>query len=338
MDGFKERIALARKYLPEFGLAAYCGFGRIPPADMPAVLNEHLQAIKAAGRGSRKERRTAASARPRRAGPARARRRARPNASQRGAKQAAEPLPRLNKRSPQRETPDNHAHGSARAQYILRSGAAYDPAGKREAASRKRTRHRRKPTNETKPTKRTQNRYQATATKPAADKRGPNSQQRTPTKQPKRSARYSPIPLAPSEQRPLHAAKRSDTKSARSKLNMSRPILRHADRHAHHFGPGRIHDTDRAALVGVVSKLISDPHGVVVRVMDSGEDLSLVILVGLAPANDVEENRVSYGVVMVRCSSNHRFASRHRAMACPTPRASEYSVAVAASCRRPTGR
>ena len=49
MDGFKERIALARKYLPEFGLAAYCGFGRIPPADMPAVLNEHLQAIQTAG-------------------------------------------------------------------------------------------------------------------------------------------------------------------------------------------------------------------------------------------------------------------------------------------------
>ena len=49
MDGFKERIAHARKYLPEFGLAAYCGFGRIPPKEMPAVLNEHLQAIKAAG-------------------------------------------------------------------------------------------------------------------------------------------------------------------------------------------------------------------------------------------------------------------------------------------------
>jgi hypothetical protein len=49
MDGFKERLALARKYLPEFGLAGYCGFGRIPPADMPIVLNEHLQAIKAAG-------------------------------------------------------------------------------------------------------------------------------------------------------------------------------------------------------------------------------------------------------------------------------------------------
>jgi hypothetical protein len=49
MDGFKERIALARKYLPEFGLAGYCGFGRIPPAEIPGVLNEHLTAIKAAG-------------------------------------------------------------------------------------------------------------------------------------------------------------------------------------------------------------------------------------------------------------------------------------------------
>ena len=49
MDGFKERIALARKYLPEFGLGGYCGFGRIPPEDMPTVLDEHLQAIKVAG-------------------------------------------------------------------------------------------------------------------------------------------------------------------------------------------------------------------------------------------------------------------------------------------------
>jgi hypothetical protein len=49
MGGFKERIALARKYLPEFGVAAYCGFGRVPPEQMPEVLNEHLQAIKLAG-------------------------------------------------------------------------------------------------------------------------------------------------------------------------------------------------------------------------------------------------------------------------------------------------
>src|SRR5262249_11825890 len=27
MAGFEERIAMARKYLPKFGLGAYCGFG-----------------------------------------------------------------------------------------------------------------------------------------------------------------------------------------------------------------------------------------------------------------------------------------------------------------------
>jgi len=48
MAGFKERIALARKYLPEFGLAGYCGFGRVPPEQMNEVLDEHLQAVKAA--------------------------------------------------------------------------------------------------------------------------------------------------------------------------------------------------------------------------------------------------------------------------------------------------
>ena len=51
MDGFKDRVAAARKYLPDFGVAAYCGFGRIPPSDMPAVLQEHQQAINAAGPG-----------------------------------------------------------------------------------------------------------------------------------------------------------------------------------------------------------------------------------------------------------------------------------------------
>jgi hypothetical protein len=49
MNGFAQRIAAARKYLPEFGVAAYCGFGRIAPAEMPAVLDEHLQAINVAG-------------------------------------------------------------------------------------------------------------------------------------------------------------------------------------------------------------------------------------------------------------------------------------------------
>lgn len=49
MEGFKERLAQARKFLPEFGLAGYCGFGRVPPAEIPGVLDDHLQAIKVAG-------------------------------------------------------------------------------------------------------------------------------------------------------------------------------------------------------------------------------------------------------------------------------------------------
>jgi hypothetical protein len=44
MDGFKERVAMARKYLSDFGVAGYCGFGRIPPKDMPIVLQEHVRA------------------------------------------------------------------------------------------------------------------------------------------------------------------------------------------------------------------------------------------------------------------------------------------------------
>jgi hypothetical protein len=49
MDGFKERVAHARKFLPDFGVAGYCGFGRVPPAELPGVLKEHQQAIAAAG-------------------------------------------------------------------------------------------------------------------------------------------------------------------------------------------------------------------------------------------------------------------------------------------------
>jgi hypothetical protein len=46
MDGFKERVATARKYLPEFGLGAYCGFGRLPQSVLPAVLSDHLKAAE----------------------------------------------------------------------------------------------------------------------------------------------------------------------------------------------------------------------------------------------------------------------------------------------------
>lgn len=46
MERFRERVAIARRFLPEFGVAAYCGFGRSSPGEMPRVLREHLQAIK----------------------------------------------------------------------------------------------------------------------------------------------------------------------------------------------------------------------------------------------------------------------------------------------------
>lgn len=45
MDSFSERVAVARKYLPDFGYAAYCGFGRSAPSEMPQVLADHLSAI-----------------------------------------------------------------------------------------------------------------------------------------------------------------------------------------------------------------------------------------------------------------------------------------------------
>jgi hypothetical protein len=49
MDSYEQRLKVARKFLPEFGLAAYCGFGRTPPEQMPQVLQDHLIALKLAG-------------------------------------------------------------------------------------------------------------------------------------------------------------------------------------------------------------------------------------------------------------------------------------------------
>jgi hypothetical protein len=49
MERFPQRLALARKYLPEFGLAAYCGFGRSPVSALPGILDDHLRAAQLAG-------------------------------------------------------------------------------------------------------------------------------------------------------------------------------------------------------------------------------------------------------------------------------------------------
>ena len=49
MATLPQRVAAARKFLPDFGLAAYCGFGRTLPEQMPRILQDHLEAAKIAG-------------------------------------------------------------------------------------------------------------------------------------------------------------------------------------------------------------------------------------------------------------------------------------------------
>jgi len=49
MAGFADRLAAARKFLPEFGLGAFCGFGREAPETLPTILSDHLKAAEIAG-------------------------------------------------------------------------------------------------------------------------------------------------------------------------------------------------------------------------------------------------------------------------------------------------
>lgn len=46
MKTFPERLKAARRFLPQFGVGAFCGFGRMAPAELPRVLEDHLQAIR----------------------------------------------------------------------------------------------------------------------------------------------------------------------------------------------------------------------------------------------------------------------------------------------------
>ena len=46
MENFEKRISTARKYVPDFGLGAYCGFGRLPTSELPAILADHLRAAE----------------------------------------------------------------------------------------------------------------------------------------------------------------------------------------------------------------------------------------------------------------------------------------------------
>jgi hypothetical protein len=46
MQRYRERVAAARKFLPNFGVAAYCGLGRHKPDELMTVLAEHVEAAR----------------------------------------------------------------------------------------------------------------------------------------------------------------------------------------------------------------------------------------------------------------------------------------------------
>jgi hypothetical protein len=48
MDSFAERYAAAKRFLPDFGLAGYCGFGRLNPDQIDGALSDHLRAVEIA--------------------------------------------------------------------------------------------------------------------------------------------------------------------------------------------------------------------------------------------------------------------------------------------------
>ena len=50
MDSFEERYRQARRFLPDFGLAAYCGLGRLEPGQVAGCLADHIDALAKADR------------------------------------------------------------------------------------------------------------------------------------------------------------------------------------------------------------------------------------------------------------------------------------------------
>ena len=45
----KSGYETSQRTLKDFGVGAFCGFGRMPPSDMPRVLREHKQALSLLG-------------------------------------------------------------------------------------------------------------------------------------------------------------------------------------------------------------------------------------------------------------------------------------------------
>ncbi|MDB5579249.1 MAG: hypothetical protein JWR80_4425 [Bradyrhizobium sp.] len=48
MDSFAQRFAIARRFISDFGLAGYCGFGRLDTAEIEGALADHLRAVEIA--------------------------------------------------------------------------------------------------------------------------------------------------------------------------------------------------------------------------------------------------------------------------------------------------
>ena len=49
MDTFADRVSVAKRYVADFGIAAFCGFGRMSPTELGRVLDDHIQAAKLSG-------------------------------------------------------------------------------------------------------------------------------------------------------------------------------------------------------------------------------------------------------------------------------------------------
>lgn len=46
MESFPARLEIVRKFVPDFGVAAYCGFGRLNPSQLPNIRQQHLDALR----------------------------------------------------------------------------------------------------------------------------------------------------------------------------------------------------------------------------------------------------------------------------------------------------
>lgn len=46
LETLEERLKLAKKFVPDFGLAAYCGFGRLNPTELEKIKQDHRRALE----------------------------------------------------------------------------------------------------------------------------------------------------------------------------------------------------------------------------------------------------------------------------------------------------